>query len=107
MSSPISTCECLKEPVSHIHSLVAAESELRAEAVEVLKRLGGHVVEVAEMPHRVEDGEEECCAGHDLVEDDVRVKGDVLVEGPLLHLGDQVPVIVNNYNSALRLVKLG
>ena len=51
MSSPISTCECLEEPVSHIHSLVAAESELGAEAVEVLQRLGGHVVEVAEMPH--------------------------------------------------------
>ena len=45
------------------------------------------------MTHRVEDREEERCAGHDLVEDDVRVKGDVLVEGPLLHLGDQVPVI--------------
>ena len=50
-ASKIPTCECLEEPVTHIHSLVAAESELWAEAVKVLQRLGGHVVEVAEMTH--------------------------------------------------------
>ena len=49
------------------------------------------MIEVGEMTDGVEDGEEEGSAGHNLVEDDVGVEGDVLVEGPLLHLGDQVP----------------
>ena len=43
------------------------------------------------MTHRVEDGEKERSASHDLVEDDVGVQRDVLVKGPLLHLGNQVP----------------
>ena len=38
------------------------------------------------MKHREEQGS----AGHDLVEDNVGVQGDVLVESPLLHLCDQV-----------------
>ena len=59
--------------------------------MDMLQRLGGDVVEVGQMSHGVEDREEESSAGHDLVEDDVGVEGDVLVEGPLLHLGDQVP----------------
>ena len=41
------------------------------------------------MKHREEQGG----AGHNLVEDDVRVQGDVLVESPLLHLCDQVSAI--------------
>ena len=49
------------------------------------------MIEVGEMADGVQDGEEEGSAGHDLVEDDVGVHGDVLVKGPLLHLGDQVP----------------
>ena len=58
------------------------------------------------MTHRVEDREEERSAGHNLVEDDVGVERDVLVKGPLLHLGDQVPDMINNYNPALSLVKM-
>ena len=56
---PERTCECLEEPVGDVDLLVAAEPELRAEAVEVLQRLRGHVVEVAEVTHRVQDREEQ------------------------------------------------
>ena len=45
------------------------------------------------LTHRVKHGEEEGGAGHDLVEDDVGVEGDVLVESPFLHLCDQVSAI--------------
>ena len=45
------TGQSLEQPVGNVGLLVAAEPELRTEAVEVLQRLGGHVVEVAEMPH--------------------------------------------------------
>ena len=57
----------------------------------MLQWLGGDMIEVCQMTHSVQHREEEGCAGHDLVEDEVGVQGDILVEGPLLHLGDQVP----------------
>ena len=63
---PERTCECLEEPVGDVDLLVAAEPELGAEAVEVLQRLRGHVVEVAEVTHRVQDREEQRRARHDL-----------------------------------------
>ena len=47
------------------------------------------------MKHREEQGS----AGHDFVEDDIRVQGDVLVESPLLHLCDQVSVIDHGLKS--------
>ena len=59
--------------------------------MKMFQRLSGDMIEVGEMADGVQDREEEGGAGHDLVEDDVGVEGDVLVEGPLLHLGDQVP----------------
>ena len=52
--------------------------------------LCGDVVEVDQVADGVEDGEEEGGAGADLVELEAGVEGDVLVQGQLLHLGDQV-----------------
>ena len=88
---PGDSSQSLEEPVGDVWFPVAGEPELWRETVKMLQRLSGDMVEVGEMTNSVEDGEEESGAGHDLVEDDVGVEGDVLVEGPLLHLGDQVP----------------
>ena len=48
------------------------------------------MIEICKMTHRVEDREEEGSAGHDLVEDDVGVKGDILVECQFFHLCNQI-----------------
>ena len=48
------------------------------------------MIKICKMTHRVEDGEEESSAGHDLVEDDVGVKGDILVECQFFHLCNQI-----------------
>nr|CAD7199333.1 unnamed protein product [Timema douglasi] len=53
--------------------------------------LGADVVEVDDVPHRVQQGKEESSARRDLVELDVGVQGDVLLHGELLQLGQQVP----------------
>ena len=74
-----------------VRLLVTAEPKLWTQTMEMFKRLSGDVIEVGEMADSVKDGEEEGSAGHNLVEDDVGVQGDVLVEGPLLHLSDEVP----------------
>ena len=81
----------MEQPVGNIWLLVTAEPKLRAKTMKMFQRLSRDMIEVGEMTDGVEDGEEEGSAGHNLVEDDVGVEGDVLVEGPLLHLGDQVP----------------
>lgn len=63
---------------------------LAREAAQVLDGLRGHVVEVDDVAHRVQQREEERCARHDLVELDVRVQRDVLLDGELLQLGQQI-----------------
>ena len=85
------TCESLEQPVGNVRLLVTAEPKLWTQTMEMFQRLSGDVIEVGEMADSVKDGKEEGSAGHNLVEDDVGVQGDVLVEGPLLHLGDEVP----------------
>ena len=81
----------MEQPVGNVRLLVTAEPKLWTQTMEMFQRLSGDVIEVGEMADSVKDREEEGSAGHNLVEDDVGVQGDVLVEGPLLHLGDQVP----------------
>lgn len=63
---------------------------LAGEAVQVLERLTGHVVEVDDVTDRVEEREEARRAGDDLVELDVSVKRNVLLDGELLELGEEV-----------------
>ena len=83
----------MEQPVGNVRLLVTAEPKLWTQTMEMFKRLSGDVIEVGEMADSVKDGKEEGSAGHNLVEDNVGVQRDVLVKGPLLHLGDQVPDI--------------
>lgn len=56
----------------------------------MLERLTGHVVEVDDVTDGVEKWEEAGCARDDLVELDVSVERNVLLDGELLELGEEV-----------------
>ena len=84
------TSHGLKEPVADVWSDSRPEEYLPGHALEVVCWLGAQLVEVHHVGDGVDQGEEEGRAGADLVELEAGVQGDVLVQGQLLHLGDQV-----------------
>ena len=79
------TGESIEEPEYNSRSGITLESHLLHEAPQIIQTLSRHVVEVHQMSHGVQDGEEERSAGHDLVELDVGVYRDVLVDRVVLH----------------------
>ena len=56
------------------------------------------MIKISEMTDRVQHGEEERGACHDLVEDNVGVQGNVLVKCPLFHLCNQISKKTNSFN---------
>ena len=78
----------LEKPVADVRHHAWRNEDLFGHALQVLRRLGGDVVEVDEVADGVDGGEEQGGAGADLVELEAGVEGDVLVEGVLFQLGD-------------------
>ena len=78
----------LEKPVADVRHHAWRNEDLFGHALQVLRRLGGDVVEVDEVADGVDGGEEQGGAGADLVELEAGVEGDVLVEGVLFELGD-------------------
>ncbi len=81
----------LEEPVDDRGSGVGGEEHFLGHTAEVVDRLSGNVVEVDNVTNGVEEGEEEGRAGHDLMELDVGVEGDVLLDWKVLQLRQEVP----------------
>jgi len=74
----------LEEPVEDGGSLVRLEEHFLGKASQVIHGLGRDVVEIDNVTHGVEDGEEEGRAGHNLVKLDMRVERNVLLDGEIL-----------------------
>lgn len=74
----------LEEPEGDVRLVVRGEVHLPGQAAQVLVRLCRHMVEVNDVAHGVQHGEEERRAGCNLVELNMRVQGNVLLDGELL-----------------------
>ena len=80
----------LEKPVADVWHHAWRNEDLFGHTLQVLRRLGGDVVEVDEVADGVDGGEEQGGAGADLVELQAGVERDVLVQRHLLHPGHQV-----------------
>ena len=83
------SCHCLEKPVGDVGDNSWRDEYLFGHTFQVLNRLRCHVVEVDQVPNRVDCGEEEGGASADLVELQARVQRDVLMERVLLELGEE------------------
>ncbi len=87
---PCKSCHGQEKPVGELGQNVSAMVDLSEEARQIVGSLSADVVEVEAVADGMHEGKEQSCKGHNLVERDVGIEGNVVVEDGLTEIRDKV-----------------